>query len=70
MDVPKEKTYRTKVIKNSTKMVISVVPAGKKDKEKKVTSYNFKQGNELQKVGTVHHISAQETILVIIESSD
>ncbi len=26
--------------------------------------YNKKQGNELQKVGTVHHISAQETVLV------
>ena len=32
--------------------------------------FKTKQGNKLQKVGTVHHISAQETILVIIESSD
>ncbi len=34
------------------------------------TFIQVKQGNELQKVGTVHHISAQENLLVIIESSD
>ncbi len=28
-----------------------------------------KQGNELQKVGTVHHISAQETVLVVKSKS-
>ena len=43
MDTPQNKKYHTKVIKNSAKIVISVIPAGKKVKEKKVTSYNFKQ---------------------------
>ena len=41
--VPKNnKKYRTKVLKDSAKMVFSVVPQNKKSKVKKVTNYDFK----------------------------